>query len=103
MKGRVRGALASLRPDLNKGAGLVKDRLTDEQLAEWHGLIERLAEDFVAGRAEVDPKKPGTTCESCHLQAVCRIHEQQQLAMELDGEDEEGFDEGEGASEGEDG
>jgi len=74
--GRVREAKGSLRPDLSNGGSLVKDALTDEQLTEWRSLIERLGEDFVAGRAAADPKDQVKTCGRCHLHAVCRIYEQ---------------------------
>ena len=74
--GRVRDAKTTLRADLNDRNGLVTDKLTDEQLTEWRGLIERLAEDFVAGHAEADPKDSAKTCARCHLHAICRIREQ---------------------------
>ncbi len=73
--GRLREAHASLLAELGKTSGMVKDPLTDVQLDAWRRTIERLAEDFLAGRAEVDPREPGKTCEHCHLHAVCRIHE----------------------------
>ncbi len=38
---------------------------------EWLSRVERLAADFVAGRASVDPK-PGA-CDYCHVASVCRI------------------------------
>jgi probable DNA repair protein len=43
------------------------------QLAAWRSVIERLAADFVAGRATVDPLR--MACGTCHLQAFCRIDE----------------------------
>jgi probable DNA repair protein len=90
--GRVRNAKNSLRADLSNSGGLVRDALTEEQLEEWRGLIERLGEDFVAGRAEADPKNPVKTCGSCHLQAVCRIYERQPFTAGPD-EEEDGGDE----------
>ena len=39
--------------------------------AEWLSRIERLAADFIAGRAVVDPK-PGA-CDYCHIASICRI------------------------------
>ncbi len=39
--------------------------------AQWIALVERLATDFVAGRAVVDPK-PGA-CDYCHVASFCRI------------------------------
>jgi RecB family exonuclease len=43
------------------------------QLAAWRSVIERLASDFVAGRAAVEPLR--TACGTCHLHAFCRIEE----------------------------
>ncbi len=45
----------------------------DRQLLEWRRVLEDLAEDFRAGKAEVDPK-PGA-CDHCGLRAFCRIRE----------------------------
>jgi RecB family exonuclease len=73
--GRVRDARRSLLPSLNGRDGLVKDPLTDEQVNEWRELIEALGRDFVEGKAAVDPREPGKTCERCHLHGVCRIAE----------------------------
>jgi len=86
--GRVRNAANSLLASLGKPSSLVRNPLTDRQLDEWHDRIEQLGRDFVAGRAEVDPKDPVKTCERCHLHAVCRIYENQPLAA-LGDEDED--------------
>ena len=92
--GRVRDAAVTLRNDLSKTAGLVKDPLTEAQLGEWRARIERLGTDFVRGVAAVDPKEPGKTCKSCHLHAVCRIYENQRMAVDAADEDsEQGEDE----------
>jgi len=45
----------------------------DRQVLEWRRVLEDLAEDFRAGKAEVDPK-PGA-CDNCGLRAFCRIRE----------------------------
>lgn len=49
----------------------------DDYLPLWQDELTRLASDFVAGAAAVDPKSlPGHThspCEYCHLSALCRI------------------------------
>ncbi|MGH8496453.1 MAG: PD-(D/E)XK nuclease family protein [Gammaproteobacteria bacterium] len=47
----------------------------DAALVRWRETLERLAGDFRAGRAEVDPKHPVATCRLCHLGLVCRIAE----------------------------
>ena len=49
-------------------------------LQEWDATVKRLAADFKAGRAEVDPKKPATCTSSfCELSALCRIDEWDEL------------------------
>jgi ATP-dependent helicase/nuclease subunit B len=45
----------------------------DAQLEEWRRVLEHLAEDYRAGKAEVDPKKDA--CDNCGLRALCRIRE----------------------------
>jgi hypothetical protein len=49
------------------------------QVAIWERELERLAGEFVAGDARVDPKQPGKTCNGCDLHALCRIHERTAL------------------------
>ena len=93
--GRINDATSSLLPALNKRDRLVSDPLTDRQLEEWRQRIESLGEDFLAGKADVDPKDPVKICEKCHLHAVCRIYENQPLAAAfVDGDEdaEEGED-----------
>ena len=45
-------------------------------LDEWHANLNGLAISFQEGRAEVDPRD-GHVCRTCHLHALCRIHERQ--------------------------
>ena len=47
---------------------------------EWHARIERLAADFVAGRAAVDPRPKA--CEYCHVVSICRISDASATAVE---------------------
>lgn len=44
-----------------------------ELIQQWRQVLEKLADDFYAGHALVDPKNP-TVCEQCHMQSLCRIH-----------------------------
>jgi probable DNA repair protein len=64
-----------------------------QTLESWRPELERLAGDFLAGRAEVDPKLPPTTskstCKYCHLESLCRIAE---IAPPVDEIDESGDD-----------
>jgi len=45
-----------------------------QQIQRWKQAIEHLAENYQAGRAEVDPKEKAA-CEHCSLWALCRIRE----------------------------
>jgi len=72
---------------LGRAAGLLPGTKTppvswDEQRAEWRAELERLAGEFAAGNAEVDPKRPAHTCRLCDLQPLCRIHERAEGAAE---------------------
>ncbi len=49
-------------------------------IARWRPALEELARQFLNGCAKVDPLRwPGagsnSTCEHCHLQALCRVDE----------------------------
>jgi probable DNA repair protein len=73
--GRVRDSKATLRSDLRGNTDLVKIPLTVEQRHAWKEYIEQCAEDFIAGRADVNPRQYPDTCKHCRLQALCRIQE----------------------------
>jgi probable DNA repair protein len=47
---------------------------------EWRTRIERLAADFVAGQAAVDPRPKA--CEYCHVVSICRISDASATAVE---------------------
>jgi probable DNA repair protein len=87
--GRVTDANATLIGNLKRTDALAKRPLTAEQLTEWKRYIEQLARDFVAGRADVDPREYPVTCERCGLHALCRIHENRSQSELEDEEDEE--------------
>ncbi len=92
--GRVGDAKATLLAGLSSGSRLVKKKFSTELLIDWRDHIEQLAKDFLAGRAEVDPRDYPKTCERCGLQTLCRIQEHQnQMEAEDDSEDEEEADE----------
>ena len=61
----------------------------DAQVAAWREVLARLATQFAAGAAAVQPKNPQTTCRNCNLQPLCRIHERTgKLDLDQDGDDE---------------
>lgn len=73
--GHVNDANTTLFSDPKGAVGLARNALTAEQLDEWKSYIEQLARDFVAGRADVDPREYPATCDRCNLHTLCRIHE----------------------------
>ncbi|WP_263357424.1 PD-(D/E)XK nuclease family protein [Acidicapsa ligni] len=85
--GRARDAANTLRADLSKASILMRNPLTDEQLEEWRRLIHQLGEDFLHGRADVDPRDGDETCKNCELYTICRIQENVSL-RELIAEEE---------------
>ena len=87
--GRVRDANATLLSDLKGNKGLVRNALNDEDMDAWRTYIEQMARDFLAGRAEVDPRRYPKTCERCGLQTLCRIQENQPGAEPDENEDGE--------------
>jgi ATP-dependent helicase/nuclease subunit B len=88
--GCVGAPSATLFASLKNYTSLARNCLTAEQLMDWREYIEQLARDFLAGRAEVDPRDPPKTCERCGLQTLCRIQENQSWA---DNQDTEADDE----------
>ncbi len=78
--GRLRDARATLFSNLKGNSSLVKTRLTNQQMHEWKQYIEQLAHNFLAGRADVDPREYPRTCERCGLQTICRVQEQENRA-----------------------
>jgi probable DNA repair protein len=79
--GHVSEPAATLFAGLKSSSTLAKNALTAEQLTGWRERIERLASDFLAGRAEVDPREAPKTCERCGLQTLCRIEESENHAQ----------------------
>jgi hypothetical protein len=78
--GQAAHAQATIDPTLNGNSGLVKNALTADRLSEWKLAIEQLARDFIAGRADVDPRDYPDTCDRCGLYALCRIREREDRA-----------------------
>jgi probable DNA repair protein len=58
----------------NKRANLSPEEM-QRQREEWRTTLTRLAEDFLAGVAVVDPKKGNETCRYCAQSLLCRIRE----------------------------
>ncbi|UWZ83741.1 PD-(D/E)XK nuclease family protein [Occallatibacter riparius] len=88
-EGKVGDASAALDRSLKGTSALVKYPLELDQLLEWRETIERLAHDFLSGRADVNPLDLLKSCERCGLQTLCRINERPDL---IDDEDVEALD-----------
>ena len=54
-------------------------------VAAWQAELEKLAAQFAAGHAAVDPKRLPQTCQYCDLGPLCRIRERSGVAI-TDGE-----------------
>jgi probable DNA repair protein len=89
--GRVKRAKETLRNDLKAQKALVKKPLTGGDLYAWRTYIEKMAQDFLHGRAEADPREYTKTCEHCGLEGLCRIQENPPRGEDENGgaEDEE--------------
>jgi probable DNA repair protein len=78
--GRVLDAKNQLLPSIGSQSALVKRPFTVEELIDWRTYIEKMAMDFLEGRAEVDPREYPGTCEYCGLEALCRVRENRTAA-----------------------
>jgi probable DNA repair protein len=96
--GSVGAPSSTLFTGLKNGTALMKNALQAEQLDNWKVYIERLAKDFLSGRADVDPRDYPNTCKRCGLQTLCRIQENR-IAQEEDESEGGGLDSTEAADE----
>jgi len=93
--GRLRDAKSTLIAGLSGSSSLVRNPLAADQRSEWQAVIESLARDFLAGRADVDPIDPVKTCERCRLHTLCRIAEREDLLAREDDDSSSGEDDDE--------
>jgi len=91
--GRVADPKKTINPDLTGSSALVRRRLTGLDESKWKEYIDRLAQEFIHGRAAVDPRDYPKTCERCGLQSVCRIQNPENRARIEDDENTEEDDE----------
>ena len=86
--GRVADPQTTIDPGLKGNNALVKRKLTAAQESDWKDYLQQLTENFIRGRAEVDPRDYPRTCEYCGLQSICRIQEPENRAPFEEEEDE---------------
>jgi probable DNA repair protein len=80
--GSVANAASTLDTSLKGNNSLVRNPMSAEQLMDWRDAVEQLARDFLAGRADVDPRDAPRTCERCGLHTLCRIQERELICGE---------------------
>lgn len=61
---------------------LAKPPYSEEMLRGWQGVLLDLAQQFLRGEAQVNPKQYPKTCRYCDLQGLCRIAESNQSVAE---------------------
>jgi ATP-dependent helicase/nuclease subunit B len=71
---------------------LAKPPYSAEMLARWQADLLALGNQFLAGEAQVDPKRYPKTCEFCDLPGLCRVAESDRAADEGEGNDGESSD-----------
>ena len=89
LTGRVTDAKGLVKPDLPGNSSLVRRKLTGFEESQWKEYIQQMAEDFLHGRAEVNPREFPKTCKHCGLQAVCRVQEPENRNREADERDDD--------------
>jgi RecB family exonuclease len=89
---RTSGSLPGVRLVAGKDDPLPA-RAWDAMMASWRATLTRLAREYRAGDARVDPKTP-LTCRYCDLHTLCRVHELAAAAgrMRADEQDERDTD-----------
>jgi ATP-dependent helicase/nuclease subunit B len=75
LEGCVSDARAQLFADKNSSSKLVKNPYDAEMRDEWSAALVNLAEDFLHGDAQVDPKDGRKTCRFCAMPGLCRVAE----------------------------
>ena len=90
--GLIKDARTTIDATLRGTSSLVKDRLDDATIENWKREIEMLACDFLAGRADVNPRDSPNNCDRCGLEALCRIQEHR-IAVSEAGTEAEAADE----------
>ena len=88
--GKINAAECAFIPESERGGVFPGKRASrmeglsslTELMGRWSERIERLAHEFRAGRAAVDPIQ--TACRSCHLHGLCRVPSTMDLSEALD-------------------
>jgi RecB family exonuclease len=90
LEGCVSDARAQLFADATSSSKLVKNPYDAEMRDEWANALVNLAEDFLHGDAQVDPKDGRKTCRFCAMPGLCRVAELREAVGEEETEAGEG-------------
>jgi ATP-dependent helicase/nuclease subunit B len=90
----LEGCLSDVRAQLFAGKStsskLMKNPYDDAMRDEWRAALLNLAEDFLSGQAQVDPKDGTKTCKFCALPGLCRVAELREASTQDEAEPGEG-------------
>jgi ATP-dependent helicase/nuclease subunit B len=73
----LEGCVSDARAQIGTGPKpkLTKNPYDDNMRQEWTAALVNLAEDFLHGEAQVDPKEQRKTCRFCAMPGLCRVAE----------------------------
>ena len=90
IEGCVKDARAELFANAQASSRLVKNPYNDAMRDEWSAALLNLAEDFLRGEAQVDPKEQRKTCRFCAMPGLCRVAELRESVGDGEAETGEG-------------
>ncbi|HTV16602.1 MAG TPA: hypothetical protein VME68_17915, partial [Acidobacteriaceae bacterium] len=67
-------------------SGLVREPYSASMRDDWARVLARIAEQFLAGEASVDPREP-SVCKYCDFPGLCRKAELNLEASDENGEE----------------
>lgn len=80
------GVFPGLPPKRRKDNAYLHEAGEDmpQTVEDWTQVLHSLMSDFLAGKADIDPKEGSRTCENswCEMYSLCRIHELESAAPE---------------------
>ena len=90
LEGCLSDVRAQLFADNSTSSKLMKNPYDDATRDEWRAALLNLAEDFLSGQAQVDPRDGMKTCKFCALPGLCRVAELREASTQDETEPGEG-------------
>jgi ATP-dependent helicase/nuclease subunit B len=69
------GRVAETSTVFSSQSTLLKPAYTEAMLQQWKADLLNLADQYLRGEAQVDPKQYPKTCQYCELPGLCRVAE----------------------------